>query len=183
MNPLYALKLSDETVSLSDALIATLSIDGLAPLVVTPPLPLLAEASRQSWQIKPQGPASVSKLLDGQERWTQAYRLEPFVSGDKVSVEFAPVPRRQWGDFARVCATAVEVGDREEVRSPKALMELRAITGPETLPPIPDAYRIVDDAADRNSCLRWFCLCLRLSFGERRHSTPCCPFSSLQTRH
>ncbi len=130
MTPSGHLHLSQTTLRLSEPLTATVMIEGNAPVSVTPPSPLLIGSSAQSWQIVPAGPPKVTVLLDSVERWTQTYRLEPFVAGPAVPVEFAPfvvngMPVELPSESVQIHTT---LGD--------GVPTLRDFAGPE---PLPDA--------------------------------------------
>lgn len=129
MNPIATLALSTDAVRLSDALTATVSIDVLPPFTIAVPTPLLLGASRQVWQIVPQGKPVIAKLLDGQERWSQVYRLEPFPAGE-LPVEFAAF---------EVNGTAVVLPLKTvTVKSTiDATAQVRPVTDPEVLSPLP----------------------------------------------
>jgi hypothetical protein len=132
MNPAGTLTLSGNAILLSEPLTATIAIEGPSPLIVTLPTPLLAEASRSFWQIRPAGIASIEKLSDGNERWTQAYRLEPFLAGDAVPVEFAPLTIA--GQMVSFPKKSVNV--KSTVADAN---ELRPLAGPEYPPAAPVA--------------------------------------------
>jgi hypothetical protein len=117
---------------LSESLRATLTIQGEAPLRVELPKPLLDPIIDRDWKIQPLGSPDVTQLPDGRERWTQTYRLDPYVPGKGMPVIFA----------------AVKVNGREvlpggfEVTVITTITEAKAeaakpVTGIEELPPPP----------------------------------------------
>ena len=119
-------------LSLSEPLRVTLAFEGAAPIRVELPKPILVPATERDWQIRPAGPASVTPLPGGRERWEQVYRLDPYVPGSDQWVGFAPVKVNgrdvtPEGFTARVLSPAVE---------PKA-DAARPVTGIEELPPSP----------------------------------------------
>lgn len=127
MNPLARLSLSTDSLRLSDALTVTLTIDALPPYTVTLPIPLLSENSRHAWHIKTSGPAVIRKQVDGQERWSQEFRLEPFTVGE-LPVEFATIMVNESAIVlpikTAIVKTAVESGAQP-----------RPLTAPESRPP------------------------------------------------
>lgn len=131
MTPTVTLHLSEGTIRLSSPLTATITIEGTAPLIVTPPAPLLAESVRSSWVITPAGPPKVEKLIDGQERWTQTYQLEPYTVGNPVPVAFAPFVVRTGLETP----TIVHVPPQNvAVMTEATESDLRSLTGPEFPP-------------------------------------------------
>lgn len=76
-------------VRLSDTLTVVVTADGPAPLRVDPPKDLLAPEAVQVWKVEPLGPAALTDRGTDQ-RWQQAYKLSPFVPGEKVPVAFNP---------------------------------------------------------------------------------------------
>lgn len=131
MTPTISLHLSEGSIRLSSPLTATITIEGSAPLIVTPPAPLLAESARSSWVVAPAGGPTVEKLIDGQERWTQSYQLEPYAVGNAVPVAFAPFTVRTGFESA----TIVNVPPQHVAVTAEATeSDLRGLTGPE-LPP------------------------------------------------
>src|SRR5437764_3058020 len=92
MPPVTASLTLDRTaVPLSEPVRATVTVEGPAPLVVAAPPDLLAGASAEAWRVRPAGPAGTEQLPGGRERWTQAYRLDPYVPGEAVAGAVAPV--------------------------------------------------------------------------------------------
>ncbi len=115
---------------LSESLRATLTIEGTAPLQVELPKQLLDPISDRDWKIQPVGTPSVTPIGDNRERWTQTFRLDPYVPGNAMPVIFA----------------AVKVNGREvlpggfEVKVITTVIEAKAenakpVTGIEEVPP------------------------------------------------
>lgn len=139
MNPVTATLTLDRTAArLSDTVHATVALEGPGPFVVTPPKELLADESAAAWLAAPAGPAAVTKLPGGRERWEQAYRLSPFQPGDPLPVRFAPFEVAAGGGPA----AAVELPPREvtvrTVITEANPADARPVTGIEELPPSPD---------------------------------------------
>lgn len=132
MNPIGSLILSEDAIPLSESLRATVSLDSVAPFTVTVPNPLLSEVSRTAWFVKPLGKPVLAKLLDGQERWTQTFALEPRVPGESVSVEFAAfVVTSAHGDAATVTLPVKTVAVKSSGTTAES--ESRPVTPPEPL--------------------------------------------------
>lgn len=133
------LTLDRTSASLSDAVRATVAVEGPAPLVVAAPKEPLAGAAAEAWRIRPAGPAAVEKLPGGRERWAQTYRLDPYVPGDAVPVAFAPFEVAAGaGPAARVEVPPQTVAVRTGVKDPKPA-DARPITGVEDPPAGPAA--------------------------------------------
>jgi len=119
------------TLRLSDSLRLEIAIEGPAPLRVEMPKEWLADASAGLWKMQSLGPPSLQEIPMGQ-RWSQAFRLDPYVPGTPVPLIFVPV----------------KVNDRE-VNLPSFSIEVttsvvrvnvdeaRPITGMESPPPRP----------------------------------------------
>ncbi|VTT96424.1 Uncharacterized protein OS=uncultured bacterium GN=ACD_75C00779G0002 PE=4 SV=1 [Gemmataceae bacterium] len=121
-----------DPLRLSESLRATLTVEGAAPLTVALPDPLLDPISDRDWKIQPVGGPAVVALGNGLQRWTQAYRLDPYAPGPAMSVIFGPVRVNgrevQPGGFdVKVVSTVTEV--KAEAARP--------VTGIEELPPPP----------------------------------------------
>jgi hypothetical protein len=123
-----------KALRLSESLRATLTIIGPAPLRVELPSPLLDPLSDRDWKIQPVGTPAVAAAGEGMQRWSQTFRLDPYVTGESLPVIFA----------------RVKVNDREvqpggfEVRVVSTVPEAKAdaarpVTGIEQLPPPPEA--------------------------------------------
>ena len=124
-------KLTATPIRLSETTTATLTIVGPAPLLVNLPSEPLSEESQAIWRATTVGTVSTTKLSDGQERWQLSYRVEPFVPGDAIALQFQ----------------SIEV-DNETIEIPKvsitvttdakaAIANLRPWTDIETVPPLP----------------------------------------------
>jgi hypothetical protein len=122
---------------LSDAVRVNLSVEGPAPLTVTVPEDVLDEPSAAVWRVRPAGEATVEDRPGGRQRWTRAFRADPFQPGDPVRLGFAAV-RVQAGDNPAVELTpaAVELAVTTGVTDPSP-QSARPPTGIEELPPPP----------------------------------------------
>ncbi|MCE9562246.1 MAG: DUF4381 family protein [Planctomycetes bacterium] len=78
-------------IRLSESLQARLAIEGPAPLRVELPKPFLDPITDRDWKIQPVGNVSVVSIAERRERWTQTYRLDPYVPGKGLPVIFAAV--------------------------------------------------------------------------------------------
>ncbi|CAN5152154.1 hypothetical protein BH11PLA2_BH11PLA2_52850 [soil metagenome] len=135
MNPTATLHLSTTNMRLSDTLTATLTIEGPAPLAVTLPKPLLNKVSSLAWTVTPSGPTTVLKLLDGHERWTQQYRLDPYAVNDSVPVTFSPIVVASGTETTTITLPTQNVKVTTEIRD-EASATLRPLMGPEPLPAV-----------------------------------------------
>src|SRR5437764_3781887 len=140
MPPVTASLTLDRTaVPLSEPVRATVTVEGPAPLVVAAPPDVLAGASAEAWRVRPAGSASTEQLPGGRERWTQAYRLDPYVPGEAVPVAFAPFEVTAGGGPAeRVEVAPQAVRVTTALKDPKAA-DARPVTGVEEPPPAPAA--------------------------------------------
>jgi hypothetical protein len=137
MTPTAVLTLDRNAVPLSESVRATVAVEGPAPLVVAAPKELLAGGSAEAWRVRPAGPAAVEQLPGGRERWVQAYRLDPYVPGEKVPVAFAPFEVTAGGGPAvRLTVEPRDVHVSTALKEPKAA-DARPVTGIEELPPVP----------------------------------------------
>ncbi len=125
---------------LSDTARLTLTVEGPAPLrVELPDRPelLLDASSRLAWKIYQPSPPAVAPLDGGRERWTQTYRLAPFLPGKDVPIGFDPIKVRAGGDAVAQDVTFPAV--RAEVKTTVTTPTLDGVEvrGIEELPPIP----------------------------------------------
>lgn len=129
-----------QAVRLSESVRVTLAVEGPAPLRVEPPEPqkLLAGEAAAAWRIRPAGGVTVDDLPGGRQRWSQAYRLDPYVAGEQVPVAFAPIGVAAGGATAAQPVTwpAAEVKVTTAIADAKA-EAARPVTGIEELPPRP----------------------------------------------
>lgn len=119
------------SLTLSEAIVATLQVEGPAPLRVELPSPLLLPSSDAVWRVRPLGPPVLTPAADGREVWTQTFRLDPYAAGE-LHVLVAPlrVNDREVtapGFVTRVTTTVTDV-------DPQAA---RPVTGVEDPPPGP----------------------------------------------
>ncbi|HXD88229.1 MAG TPA: hypothetical protein VN641_17200 [Urbifossiella sp.] len=135
------MSLSADKIALADSVQLTLALEGPAPLRVDlpqKPEQLLAPMSAKVWSIRATGPAKITLLYGGRERWEARYRLSPFAPGEKVPIVFSPL-KVTAGDDAN--ASDVEFPSREvrvqtAITEPKA-DDARPVTGIEELPAVP----------------------------------------------
>jgi hypothetical protein len=80
-------------IRLSDHLRVTFTVEGATPLHVELPKDLLSGEATTAWRIRASGPATTEPLADGRERWSQTYRLDPYLPGD-LRLTFAPASVR-----------------------------------------------------------------------------------------
>jgi len=128
-------------VRLSDSVTVTLIVEADAPVRVEPDREILNEATAEVWRARASGAPKVVDLPGQRQRWTQTYRLDPFVPGD-LTLTFA-----QLKVFVGVAPDPVLVnGPSVTVRVGTALAgsgagEARPITGIEAVPPAPAQSR------------------------------------------
>jgi hypothetical protein len=119
-------------IGLSARLPVTLTIEGPAPLRVELPEKLLAPETEQDWHIRPTGPATQTPAGPQREKWTQPFRLTPYVPG-LHTVQFAPV--RVNGVETPVAGFTVQVQVESADPDKPDPRQARPITGIEELPP------------------------------------------------
>ena len=122
-------------IRLSESVRITLSLEGDTPLRVDLPKELLDELSTKSWRIRPQSAAIVEDQPNGQQRWSQSFRVDPYIPGEAVHLGFATVNVQAGTDreskaiswkSLEVRVTTTVTGD--------AFSEMRGGTGIELLP-------------------------------------------------
>lgn len=139
MNPLaVTLTLDKTTVRLSESVTVTATLQGNAPLVVTPPKEWLLPESAAAWRIRPSGPATLEKQADGQERWVQTFRADPYQAGE-LPLAFAPIEVKSGAMAKSVEWPTHTVKVQTSITAANAA-EARPITGIEDVPP-----EIIDD--------------------------------------
>jgi hypothetical protein len=69
----------------------TVTVEGDTPLQVELPKDTLAGESAAVWSAVRVGDAKSDVLPGGRERWTQKYHCSPYVPGDALPLEFAPI--------------------------------------------------------------------------------------------
>lgn len=128
-----AVQVNPTTVRLSESVRATLAVEGDAPLRVEVPAEVLDEPSAAAWRARPDGPATVTDLPGGRQRWARAYRVDPYAPGKAVHLGFAPAkvsagtdPQSKEVPFASqvVTVTTEVAGDAAEARPPTGIEEL-----------------------------------------------------------
>lgn len=121
-------------IRLSESVRITLSLEGDTPLRVDSPKELLDELSTKSWRIRPQSAAVVEDQPNGQQRWSQSFRVDPYIPGEAVHLGFAAVnvqagtdrePKASVWKSLEVRVTTTVKGD--------VLSEMRGGTGIELL--------------------------------------------------
>jgi hypothetical protein len=119
------------SISLSERVQVTLSLEGPSPLRIELPEPLLSAESSVLWRIRPgKESAIIEKLPGDRERWSRMYRLDPYSPGDPLQLSFAPAKVNgeevDWPMLAVRVQTSIS-----ELKAENA----RPITGIEELPP------------------------------------------------
>lgn len=120
-----------KTVTLSDSVRITFTIEGPAPLRVEPPKQLLTADANSAWRIRSEGTAALTSLPNGRELWRQVYRLDPYIPGELI-VTFAPFTVN--GQLVGGPAIAINVTKTVAEADPNAA---RPVTPPEDVPPPP----------------------------------------------
>lgn len=77
-------------LALSESMRLTLTLEGPKPLLVTLPEKLLTADANAAWRVRPDGPATVSTIGNGRERWQRTYRFSPWDAGDPLVLRFNP---------------------------------------------------------------------------------------------
>ncbi len=124
-------------VRLSESVRVVLSIEGDTPLRVELPKEILDDQSAANWRARPDGPAAVTDLPGGRQRWAQAYRVDPYQPGEAVHLGFAPAQAFAGKDPQpkEITWQATEVKVTTGVKGESAA-EARPPTGIEELPPV-----------------------------------------------
>lgn len=120
--------------ALSESVRVVLVLEGPAPLRVELPKPLLTADADAAWRVRPDGPAGLTPLPNGRERWEQRFRLDPYVEGAPLVASFAPV--RANGQPVTVPPVRVTVEKRVGAQS-----AVLPVTPPEDPPAPPGAPR------------------------------------------
>jgi hypothetical protein len=127
-----------EVVRLSESVTVTVIVEADAPLRVEPDREILNEATAEVWRARPIGLPTVEDLPNNRKRWSQRYRLDPYVPG-KQTIDFEVLKV-----FAGVSLDPVTVnGPSVEVRVDtiypgNSSQEAQAIEGVEQVPPPPE---------------------------------------------
>ncbi len=122
-------------IRLSESVRITLSLDGATPLRVDLPKELLDELSTKSWRIRPQSAAVVEDQPNEQQRWSQSFRVDPYIPGEAVHLGFAAVNVQAGTDREpkAIAWKSLEVRVTTTVKG-DVLSEMRGGTGIELLP-------------------------------------------------
>ncbi len=168
MNPLaVTLTLDKTTVRLSESVTVTATLQGNAPLVVSPPKEWLLPESAAAWRIRPNGPASLEKQADGQERWVQTFRADPYQAGE-LPLAFAPIEVKSGAMAKSVEWPTHTVKVQTSITAANAA-EARPITGIEDVPP-----EIIDDRGPTTIAIAMIGLAIAaglIAFALRRRKT------------
>jgi hypothetical protein len=120
---------------LSESLRLTLAVEAPGPMRVEFPQELLDDASAANWRLRPAGPAIVTDLPGGRQRWSQTYRADPYLAGEAVPLGLAPVNVFAAGNThpsqvelkpLTIRVTTAVKGDLAEIRPPTGIEELPA---------------------------------------------------------
>jgi hypothetical protein len=122
-------------VALSESLLVTFTIEADAPLIVKPPRELLAPESFQLWYFV-RVEDSFQKIGD-RERWTQVYKLKPYVLNEQLPLEFTSFIIQAGPNAERHELKWEKYQIRITTQIPKELPPPRAVTAEEQLPPLP----------------------------------------------
>lgn len=79
------------SLALSETVTVELSLEVRGLLRVVVPKNWLDEPSEATWQATPIAAPQVQDLPDGRKRWIQRLKLDPFLVGDAVALQFRPV--------------------------------------------------------------------------------------------
>jgi hypothetical protein len=121
-------------VQLSESVRVEFLIVAPAPLLVESPEQLLAPETQRDWKIEAVGRPMLMPLFGfpGMECWLQTYRLDPYVAGNSLQIEFAPV-KVNGKEIAPKGFEIAVLSSLTEVTPESA----RPVTGIEQLPPPP----------------------------------------------
>lgn len=134
-------------VQLSEAVRVVVTIAGPAPLIVEPPKQLLVPESDRDWRIRPVGRSTIVPVLGlpGWECWLQVYRLDPYITGNALHIDFSPLKVNK-KEVAPPGFEVTVLSSLTEVKPENA----RPVTGIEELPPPP--------IVDQSTSLWWVLL-------------------------
>ena len=124
---------------LSGSLRLTLAVEGPGPLRVELPAEQLDDASAANWRLRPSGPATVTELPDGRQRWSQTYRADPYLAGEAVPLGLAPINVYAAGNAQPTKVELQPLTVRVSTGVKGDLNELRPPTGIEELPEPPSS--------------------------------------------
>ncbi len=127
-----------QTIRLSGSLTLRATVEGPAPLRVEMPGAALSDESAPLWEIAPLGPAQRVDLPDGQQRWTQDYKVSPFAPGPAVplSLRDGTVAAGDAIEAKAIAFPALSIRVDTQIVKIEAGEALPA-TGIEELPPLP----------------------------------------------
>lgn len=89
-----------KTIGLAESVAVTLVLEGPAPLRIEPPTNWLSDDSEAIWRISAIEPAKVEPRPGERERWSLRLRVEPFLPGEAVPLQFASAKVTAGGDSA-----------------------------------------------------------------------------------
>jgi len=127
-----------ESIPLSKSLILRATLQGPAPVRVDAPAKLLSDESAPLWEIAAIGPATISTLPNGEQLWSQCYKVSPFAPGPAV-----PLSLREFTVTTGNAVSAESVAFlKQTIRVETKIKQIAAdqaipATGIEELPPLP----------------------------------------------
>ena len=129
-------------IRLSESVRITLSLEGDTPLRVDLPKEWLDELSAKAWRLRPQSTAVVEDQPNGQQRWSQSFRVDPYIPGETIHLGFTVVNVQAGADreSRAISWKSLEVRVITTVKG-DAISEMRGGTGIELLPEPPDSPR------------------------------------------
>ena len=130
-------------IRLSESVRITLSLEGDTPLRVDLPKELLDELSTKAWRLRPHSAAVVEDQPNGHQRWSQSFRVDPYIPGEAIHLGFALVNVQAGTDreSKAISWKSLEVRVTTTVKG-DAISEMRGGTGIELLPELTDSPRL-----------------------------------------
>lgn len=125
-----------ESLALSDSVTVTLTLEGPAPLRIEPPARWLSEESAAVWKVASASPAKVEAIPDGRERWTITLRVDPFLPGESLPLQFATAKVTAGADVAAQSVSWDGLEFRVETSLDAKTATPRPITGIEPVPEV-----------------------------------------------
>ena len=137
--PVTAALAADRTaIPLSKSLTLQATLQGPAPLRVEVPASLLSEESAPLWEIAPLGAAKLVDLPNGQQLWSQDYKVSPFAAGPAVPLSLREFSVTGGNDVSAKAAAFPALTIRVDTKiTAIKVEEARPATGIELLPPEP----------------------------------------------